>query len=126
MRSSAQLNPSETPASAGVTEEFLFQIWKFIVDLCFQIGYIQDQGRNTMKTAATAVEEIARGMTDATRRRNVGQICLQAALNRLSDEIDELCDVHAPAIANAGIAAELRKLKEAALDSLAALKGGAS
>jgi hypothetical protein len=76
-----------------------------------------------MKTAGTAVEDIARGMAEATRRRSVGQICLQAALNRLADEIDELCDVHAGAIANAGIAAELKRLKEAAADSLAALKG---
>jgi hypothetical protein len=79
----------------------------------------------SMTTAESAVEELAAGMANAVRMREVGRLCLQAALTRLGDDIAQLCDVHAAAIALApdGVAAEIRRLQNAAAESLAALKG---
>lgn len=74
---------------------------------------------------AEAVEEIAEGMARATRMREVGRLCLQAALTRLAGEVADILDIHAAAIAHAppAVASELRRLKSAAAESLAALKG---
>jgi hypothetical protein len=76
-------------------------------------------------TAETAIEDIAKGMARAARMRAVGQLCLQAALTRIASEVSEVMEVHAAAIANAppDVAAELRRLQDAAAQSLAALKG---
>jgi hypothetical protein len=76
-------------------------------------------------TAENAVKEIAQGMANAARMREVGRLCLQAALTRLVGEIDDILDIHAAAIAHApaGVASELRRLKSAAAESLSALKG---
>ena len=77
-------------------------------------------------SAGPAVEELVSAMAQATRMRQVGRLCLQAALNRIADDIAGICDVHAAAIANAppAVAAELRRLKSAAAEGLEALKAG--
>ena len=54
------------------------------------------------------------------RRERVDRMCLLAALMRLSDEIDEICDVHTSAITS--VPAEMSQLKSAVSGGIAALK----
>ncbi len=89
-----------------------------------QTPLLEDSESPALPSTADAVAEITKDMANSARMRRVGRMCLLAALMRLSDEIEEISDVHAPAIANApaGVAAEMRQLRRAAFDAIAALK----
>jgi hypothetical protein len=86
--------------------------------------FSQDIESPVPPAAAEAIADIAKNMAMAARHRRVGRMCLLAALMRLADEIDDIRDVHAPAISNApgAVPAEMTRLKSAVSESIAALK----